>query len=144
MCLALLYRFVLLTRNLYSVSVEICDLEERKIWTHLMKSRRKEIVEGFQLRLPNFPNWVMQTRAGCLNWSDPISGNKKLEEGSTRRLAAFSRFLRQHLNTKKESLHFSLFLFSLADFTLVFLIEKNRWIEIYPSRHCRITHFHLS
>ena len=38
------------TENLDTLSVQICVLKKMKIWTHLRKSRRTEIVEGFQLR----------------------------------------------------------------------------------------------
>ena len=34
--------------------VKICELEERKNWAHLRKSRRTEIVEGFKLCLTQF------------------------------------------------------------------------------------------
>ena len=48
-CLDLLYRFAFITRESRHVSVQICILEERQIWTHLRKSRRTETVGGFQL-----------------------------------------------------------------------------------------------
>ena len=36
--------------NLDTLSVQICVWEERKMWTHLRKSRRTEIVGSFQLK----------------------------------------------------------------------------------------------
>ena len=44
--------FLVRNANLYSNSrhtVQICFFEERKIWTHLRKSGRTEIVWGFRL-----------------------------------------------------------------------------------------------
>ena len=67
--------FLVSNANLYSKSrhtVKICVYEERKIWTHLGKSRRTKIVWGFRLRLRRVSIISAKSRQSAHNFAKLI------------------------------------------------------------------------
>ena len=55
---------------------DTCDLKKMKICTHLRKSRRTEIVEGFRLRAPD-----LSLRQGYLHSVGVGAEGKDVQEG---------------------------------------------------------------